>query len=93
MDSEDVHEIQDTSTHKEEKRLSRIWNILGQKLPQDEVVFFCHMLIIIIIVSASIYNLSVGEEKTSVWLSLLTSSCSYLIPPPKLKQSQNNGDR
>ena len=82
---EETHDNNTGSDNGASSSVSRIWNILGTSLPRSEVVFLSQMLIVCIIVIASIYNLSVGEEKTSLWLSLLTSSCSYLIPPPQLK--------
>ena len=63
-------------------RMSRVWTVLGNDIPRSDVVFIAQMFIICIIVVACIYNLSVGEEKSSLWIALLMSSCSYLIPPP-----------
>ena len=63
-------------------RLSKALGVLGRDVPRSDVVFLSQMFIICIIVTASIYNLSVGDEKGSLWIALLTSSCSYLIPPP-----------
>ena len=71
---------------KDASSVSKISNILRTSLPRSKIVFFSQMFIVCIIIIASIYNLSIGEEKTSLWLSLLTSSCSYLIPPPRLKR-------
>ena len=71
---------------KDTRSVSKIRNILGTSLPRSQIVFFFQMFIVCIIIIASIYNLSMGDEKTSLWLSLLTSSCSYLIPPFRLKR-------
>ena len=85
MVNESGDDVNTNNDNRSSSSVSRIWNILGSSIPRSEVVFLSQMLIVCIIVIASIYNLSVGEEKTSLWLSLLTSSCSYLIPPPQLK--------
>lgn len=66
--------------------MSKVWSVLGQDLPRSEVVYFSQMLIIYIVVITSIFNLSIGQEKTSLWINLLTSACSYLLPPPTIKQ-------
>ena len=66
--------------------MSKVWSVLGQDLPRSEVVYFSQMLIIYIVVITSIFNLSIGHEKTSLWINLLTSACSYLLPPPTIKQ-------
>ena len=69
-------------------RMSRVWTVLGQDLPRSEVVYFSQMFIIYVVVITSIFNLSIGEEKSSLWLNLLTSACSYLLPPPQLNKDK-----
>ena len=78
----ETREDQSKESSSVKSRLSKVWTVLGKDIPRSEVVFFSQMFIICIIVIASIYNLSVGDEKSSLWIALLTSSCSYLIPPP-----------
>lgn len=67
--------------------MSKVWTVLGKELPRSEVIFFSQMFIVCIVVIASIYNLSIGNDKSSLWIALLTSSCSYLMPPPQLRKN------
>ena len=92
----DVPEVE-TREHGESKEvkgaglkphMSKVWSVLGQDLPRSEVVYFSQMLIIYIVVITSIFNLSIGEEKSSLWINLLTSACSYLLPPPQLNKDK-----
>ena len=85
----ETREDQSKESSSVKSRLSKVWTVLGKDIPRSEVVFFSQMFIICIIVIASIYNLSVGDEKSSLWIALLTSSCSYLIPPPSHMRKQS----
>ena len=48
------------------------------------------MVIILIVVCTSIYNLTIGIGDTNMWTALLSSSIGYVLPNPKLKPI--NGD-
>lgn len=63
-----------------------VWRMFGQELPREEIVFFCQMIIIIIVVSASVYNLSFSKEDTTLWTALLSSSLGYALPNPSLNR-------
>lgn len=43
------------------------------------------MLIIFIVVSMSIYNLTYQKGDTNMWTALLSSSIGYVLPNPKIK--------
>ena len=62
------------------------WSFFGQKLPREEIVFFCQVCIIFTVIVCSIYHLSIGHPLESLWVSLLSSSIGYLIPSPTLKR-------
>lgn len=67
---------------------SSLWNILGHRLPRTEIVFFSQLLIILIVISVSLYNLTVYENNHNLWISLLSSSIGYSLPNPSLKTSK-----
>lgn len=62
-----------------------IWVLFGQRLPREEIVFFCQVIVIFTVIVCSIYNLSVSHPLESLWISLLSSSIGYLLPSPTLK--------
>ena len=70
---------------------SSIWNrsidLLDQSLPRVEIVFFSQLLILLIIIITSLYNLTVYENNHNLWISLLSSSIGYSLPNPSLKTS------
>ena len=61
-----------------------LWNVLGKKLPETEVVFFTQVVLIYIIIITCIFNLSRGEGDSNLWTCLLSSSLGYLLPNPTL---------
>lgn len=53
--------------------------------PSNLILFIFQMLIILIVVCMSIYNLTFNTGDTSMWTALLSSSIGYILPNPKLK--------
>ena len=41
------------------------------------------------IITVSIYKLSVDSDKTSLWVSLLSSCLGYLLPSPTINKEKN----
>ena len=62
------------------------WTFLGTSLPKSEIVYFCQMLLVYIIVVTSIVNLSMNGGKTELWVSLLSSAIGYALPSPTLNK-------
>lgn len=62
------------------------WHLLGTRVPQAEIVYFCQMIIVYIIIITSIVNLSLQNGSTELWISLLSSCIGYALPNPKLKK-------
>lgn len=73
--------------HDEESHSSgERWHLLGTRVPQAEIVYFCQMIIVYIIIITSIVNLSLQNGSTELWISLLSSCIGYALPNPKLKK-------
>ena len=62
------------------------WHLLGTRVPQAEIVYFCQMIIVYVIIITSIANLSIQNGSTELWISLLSSCIGYALPSPKLKK-------
>ena len=62
------------------------WPLLGTKVPKSEIVYFCQMFIVYIIIIVSIVNLSLQNGSSELWISLLSSCIGYALPSPKLKK-------
>ena len=61
------------------------WNIFGSNYPRSEIVFFSQLLIILVVICASVYNLSTGVQDSTLWTALLSSSLSYVLPSPSIR--------
>ena len=76
-----------TSTHSVEDVVDAAdgWHIFGTECPKEEIVFFCHVIILYTVIVVS-YNLTVGHGDSTLWTALLNSSLGYLLPNPSLKR-------
>ena len=52
----------------------------------DIVLFSAQVLVIYIVVSMSLYNLTQSNDNKELWISLLSSSVGYLLPSPFLSK-------
>ena len=68
--------------HRQHSRAA--WNILGKKLPADEVVFFSQVVLVYIIIITCIVNLSCQTGDSNLWTCLMSSCLGYLLPNPKI---------
>lgn len=63
-----------------------MWRVFGKRVPKEEIVFGSQIFVVLIVVLASIYNLSVGDDTQSeLWTALLSSCLGYILPNPRLK--------
>ena len=66
------------------------WHILGRSIPKQEVVYFCQVILIYIVVIVCVVNLTLQRDEGKVWTALLSSCLGYLLPNPSIK---NTGQR
>lgn len=64
---------------------SQTWNLFGEKLPRSEVVYFCQVTIIAIVIIACIVNLSLQNGNSEMWVSFFGYAFGALLPPPNIK--------
>lgn len=61
------------------------WNLFGKRVPKREIVFFCQVILIYIVVITCIVNLTIGtDNKSQLWTALLSACLGYLLPNPTL---------
>ena len=91
LDETEVEEIVNQTKSKRFKKERHVGkqSFFGNSLPRTEIVFFSQFLIILIVISTSIYNLSVNSEDSSLWISLLSSCLGYILPNPTLQRQIN----
>lgn len=68
-----------------EEPTSASWPFLGNRLPKSEIVNFCQIFVVYVIIVTSIVYLSLENDKTELWKSLLSSTIGYALPSPTLK--------
>jgi hypothetical protein len=66
------------------------WGTACGKLPKREIIYFCQVVAIYIIIIACIVNLSLGSDKDSLWASMLSGCIGYLLPSPKIQKNKND---
>lgn len=64
------------------------WQVLGVKVPKNEVVFFSQIIILYVVIITCIVNLSIDAKHNEVWIGLLSSSIGFLLPNPSVKKSR-----
>ena len=47
---------------------------------QRQIIYYCQVVAIYIIVIVCIMNLSLGGDKDTVWVSMISASLGYLLP-------------
>lgn len=80
--------VESSSSSKSEKAA---WRVLGTTIPKQEVVYFCQVVLIYIVVVTCIVNLTLHRDEGKVWTALLASCLGYLLPNPSIKAAKNAG--
>jgi len=62
------------------------WNMFGHSLPKQEVVYFSQIIVLYIVIIIALINITLQNEQSNLWLSLLSGSIGYLLPNPSLKK-------
>lgn len=67
------------------------WSLLGKRVPQAEIVFFCQVILVYVVAGVSLSQLAFKPDgsQTTLWTALLSSSLGYLLPSPTLKTKHN----
>lgn len=52
----------------------------GKQDTEPEIVYFCHMIVVYVIIVTSIVNLSLQNAKREHLITLLCSTIDYLLP-------------
>ena len=60
------------------------WKFFGQVVPKTEVIFFCQVIILYIVIIACIINLSLRNGDSNLYTALLSSSLGIILPSPSL---------
>jgi len=73
--------------HSESGSFDHHWTWFGKSIPKGEVVYFCQMIVLFIVIISCIVNLSVHNGNSEMWVSLFGYSLGAILPPPKIKRA------
>jgi hypothetical protein len=62
----------------------------------NEMTYYTQVVVVLVVVIASIINLSLHQEPETLWIMLLTSCVGYVLPNPRMTGTsvqQDNTDR
>ena len=62
------------------------WILGNQRVPREEIVYFCQMAIITLVVIISIVNLCLKNGTESYWAAMVATGLGALLPSPKIKK-------
>jgi hypothetical protein len=64
--------------------MEKVWNVFGYSVPKQEVVFFCQVIPLYIVIIVCLVEIILGKGDTDLWYSLLAGSIGYLLPNPTI---------
>lgn len=64
------------------------WVIGGSHVPREEIVFFCQITVISIVVLVSLVNLCLSNGPESYWSAMVGTGLAALLPSPKIKRKK-----
>ena len=73
-----------------QRQLSERWKFCGSKFPKEELIYFCNVFIVYILVISSIVSLCIHDRNTCLWSSLMSGSVGYRLPNPSIKRKEND---
>ena len=73
---------------KEESRSNNGWVIGSRKVPKEEIIFFCQIAIITLVVLVGLVNLCLKNGTESYWAAMVATGLGSLLPAPKIKRKK-----
>jgi len=65
-----------------------VWSVCGYHIPKLELVYLSQIIALYIIIIVCLINLSIQNDKSELWCTLLSASIGYLLPNPSLKRDK-----
>ena len=64
------------------------WLIGSQKVPKEEIVFFCQIAIITLVILVGLINLCLCNGTESYWVAMVATGLGSLLPAPKIRKKR-----
>ena len=71
-------------------RVGKRWKFCGAKFAKEEIIYFCQVLMVYIVVITSIVNLCISDKNTCLLSFLVSGSVGYLLPSPSVSKKKEN---
>ena len=71
-------------------RVGERWKFCEFKFPKEQIIYFCQVLMVYIVVITSIVNLYISDKNTCLLSSLVSRSVGYLLPSPSISNKKKN---
>lgn len=63
------------------------WRFWQKRISKPEIIYFCQIFIIYIIIISCIVNLTLTKDEDKVFITLLSWCLGYLLPNPSIKHT------
>ena len=62
------------------------WKVCCAKAPRTEIVYFSQLIVAAIVILVGLFNITLTENDTCLWSSIVSGTLGYLLPSPSLKR-------
>ena len=69
-------------------RVGERWKFCGSKFPKEEIIYFCQVLMVYIVMITSIVNLCISDTNTCTWSSLVSGNFGNQLPNPPISKKK-----
>jgi len=66
------------------------WNLCGDRVPKQEVVFICQLIATFCIVIVALINLSLDHPNRELWATMVGAGFGYLVRSPSIRRRRDN---
>ena len=71
-------------------RVGERWMFYGTKFSKEDIIYFCQVLMVYIVVITSIVKLCISDTNNCLWSSLVGGSVGYLLSSPSISKKKEN---
>jgi len=61
-----------------------MWKLCCIDAPKDEVIYCCQLLSALLVIIVGLLNITLTENNTCLWSTLVSGAICYLLPNPQL---------
>ena len=64
--------------------MSTNWRLCCSKAPKEEIIYCCQLFIAFVIIVVGLANITLTDNNTCTWNTLISGATGYLLPSPAL---------